>query len=56
MTVAGARATILADRHFEYKCYTEKDSVTVLEGQADGSYLLVEQEFVIQEGSRCVGA
>lgn len=53
VSIAGGRATIRGDRYSEFRCYTDKDWFMVIERQVGGSYLIVEEQAVIQPEASC---
>lgn len=53
VSVDGAKAKIKADRYSVPKCYTDKGYYMVVEREADGRYLIVEEYTETQPQSNC---
>ncbi len=53
VAVDGARAKIKADRYSVLKCYTDKGYYMLVEREADGRYVIVEEYTETQPQSNC---
>ena len=53
VSVSGDKATIKADRYAVRKCYTDTGYYMVVERQAHGDYLIVEEYSETQPQSKC---
>ena len=53
VSVSGDKATIKADRYAMRKCYTDTGYYMVVERQANGEYLIVEEYSETQPQSNC---